>query len=541
MPHSSCACQCHASSRGSERDADTVAYLDKEIKRVEDYAHALRCRRNALLPVARLPPEILCRIFDFHRTGCPPIDTMFNMIGVTQVCSTWRSTARSCASLWTVIHVGLPMLAQECMELAKPFPLSLWYEEDEESEDSLTVKQVFQLLPRCRSIHLSMGANRWRHTFTQLASIPLPYLRDLFMQDLQGSIYMKDFNIPGEHLAPNLSYIRFSGITTLPESLRGSNIRGLKLSGTASTRLLKLPTFIDILASLERLEILELEKSLPFVQRRDHLYTPVGAVRLPNLLLLTVHDSVYNMLTFLKNVIVGLCTKVSLTANNNQYDSIDLFILLERTLAKMDFTPRLPWPTVSISCTGKSLRLVVQREGPAAETSTPKLTIRLDLRDPNGDQVVILRSLFGMVPHMLTLRLAGNVIDMDWWGTERLKNLRTVEATGAVAIHVIQFLKKSSMEASAEEILWPGLCNLDISRGHHSPDDLRALEGALRLREKVVGRRLASLRVRASEVGKVGVDVADLVHGGPEGEKPADGHKAFSDEFSTRKKELVGI
>jgi hypothetical protein len=352
---------------------------------------------------------------------------------------------------------------------------------------------------------------------------------------------MKNLEIPGEHLAPQLSYICFTGIAFSPKLLHGSHIRGLELSDAVSTRLLALSTFLETLASLEQLEMLALEESLPLMQHKDPAYAAVATVRLPRLLLLTVHDVVYRMIAFLNKVDIGLSTNVSLTANNDEYGPIEWRLLLRCTLTRMVLTPRLPWLTVSVSCTGRYLRAIVQREGPAVETSGPMLTIHSKLCNTDDDRYTILMSLFEMVPHMHTLRLAGDAINIDWQDSKGLQSLRTVEATGAAAVHIIQFLIASSMEASAGRVLWPGLCNVDITGGHHSSDDLRGLEDALRLREKVVGRRVASLRVCASEVGEVGADVADLVHGGPEGKKPEDGHKAFSDEFSARMQELVGL
>jgi hypothetical protein len=67
------------------------------------------------------------------------------------------------------------------------------------------------------------------------------------------------------------------------------------------------------------------------------------------------------------------------------------------------------------------------------------------------------------------------------------------------------------------------------------------LEDTLRLREKLTGQRLASLRVCISEAEEVGAGVADLVHGESEGKKLEDGDKAFSDEFSARMKVLAGL
>jgi hypothetical protein len=186
-PHHSCACQYYRSSTGSKHNAETVTSLDEKIKRAKDCVRALNCRRNVLLPIARIPTEIICRIFDIHRNGYPPTKSMLKMLDITQVCSTWRSVTRSCLSLWTDIHVHLPMLAKEGMRLAKPLPLSLWYEETREINHLSMVKQVCKLLPRCRSISLSMCATCWRSASTKLASTPAPYLRGFFLRYQQGS------------------------------------------------------------------------------------------------------------------------------------------------------------------------------------------------------------------------------------------------------------------------------------------------------------------------------------------------------------------
>ncbi|KAF8066680.1 hypothetical protein FPV67DRAFT_1201963 [Lyophyllum atratum] len=64
-----------------------------------------RRRRDAVPPVSRLPPEILCRIFEIARDQ----DEMHNAgpkmcISISQVCSAWRNTAMQFQGMWNFIH-----------------------------------------------------------------------------------------------------------------------------------------------------------------------------------------------------------------------------------------------------------------------------------------------------------------------------------------------------------------------------------------------------------------------------------------------------
>ncbi|KAI0061051.1 hypothetical protein BV25DRAFT_1785934, partial [Artomyces pyxidatus] len=68
---------------------------------------AIATRRNALVPVARLPPEILDRIFAFvaHQTLSVKNSNREDgrWINITHVCRSWRELAMSSHTLWTSI------------------------------------------------------------------------------------------------------------------------------------------------------------------------------------------------------------------------------------------------------------------------------------------------------------------------------------------------------------------------------------------------------------------------------------------------------
>ncbi|KAI0040251.1 hypothetical protein FA95DRAFT_1472499, partial [Auriscalpium vulgare] len=77
---------------------------------------SLHIRRNAYLPVSRLPPEMLAKIFQFlvlldlewTREG-------LGWIAVTHVCASWRAIALGCPSLWTNLTFRLGMEWAETM------------------------------------------------------------------------------------------------------------------------------------------------------------------------------------------------------------------------------------------------------------------------------------------------------------------------------------------------------------------------------------------------------------------------------------------
>ncbi|KAI0343466.1 hypothetical protein BDW22DRAFT_1428064 [Trametopsis cervina] len=136
--------QVQARGRPRTRDASTWVEVDvsrahsPETEKDEDDL-ALRREKNALLPVMRLPIDVLILIFELlpadpdmqglYRTVDP--DSMA-WIAFTQVCQYWRNIALNLPSLWTSIHApGIsPSWCHELLSRSYPLPLHITVHDD---------------------------------------------------------------------------------------------------------------------------------------------------------------------------------------------------------------------------------------------------------------------------------------------------------------------------------------------------------------------------------------------------------------------------
>lgn len=110
-------------SRSGNAPEEQIAY------HVTSAAH-LRARLNALLPIARLPPEILGEIFSFYLLATKAIDSWssqdYRWLVVTHVCHHWREVALNTPGLWTVIAVpGNLERTQAYISRSKQAPLRI--------------------------------------------------------------------------------------------------------------------------------------------------------------------------------------------------------------------------------------------------------------------------------------------------------------------------------------------------------------------------------------------------------------------------------
>ncbi|KAI9444552.1 hypothetical protein H4582DRAFT_1909696 [Lactarius indigo] len=107
--------------------------IDAEIKSLEESILALRLRRNALIPVSSLPPEVIAAIFSCLRLRASTAITiggkpdLLAWLHVAHVCHRWREIALNQAPFWS--HVDFTTLtsagAAEILARAKKAPLHL--------------------------------------------------------------------------------------------------------------------------------------------------------------------------------------------------------------------------------------------------------------------------------------------------------------------------------------------------------------------------------------------------------------------------------
>src|SRR6266849_7559884 len=99
------------------------------ISTIDKFVRSLLTRRNVLVPISLLPPDILARVFHLLVFEKLPLAGIRNLdwIRVTHVCRHWRQVALDDLSLWTEIG-GIPMNAKWISEMlvrAKNAPLDI--------------------------------------------------------------------------------------------------------------------------------------------------------------------------------------------------------------------------------------------------------------------------------------------------------------------------------------------------------------------------------------------------------------------------------
>ncbi|TCD68955.1 hypothetical protein EIP91_009345 [Steccherinum ochraceum] len=93
-----------------QEDNRPIAAVENEISYHAQKLLSLRVQSNRLLPVGRLPPEILSKIFlhcrDVSDTAYFPSNSAYRWTFITHVCHYWREVGLSTPHLWSVIHLG---------------------------------------------------------------------------------------------------------------------------------------------------------------------------------------------------------------------------------------------------------------------------------------------------------------------------------------------------------------------------------------------------------------------------------------------------
>jgi hypothetical protein len=145
-----------------------IDLLDAEIaRRLEAMIVPLRRRRNSLLPMFRLPEELMQLIISFTASqGNEEALRYSDLLTVSQVCYAWRHVTLANKRNWSDIHITYPYLATLFLSRSAPHPIHLsWIHT--KSEEILTsmdgfeervnaFKSVLRHAERIASIHIHM-------------------------------------------------------------------------------------------------------------------------------------------------------------------------------------------------------------------------------------------------------------------------------------------------------------------------------------------------------------------------------------------------
>ncbi|KAJ3540384.1 hypothetical protein NMY22_g4323 [Coprinellus aureogranulatus] len=139
--------------------------LQKRITALEDEARALKNRKNALVPINRLPHEILSTIFQTTKSllkyTYPQPRNRLTWVRVSHVCRYWREVALDAASLWSYLDFPRPdpEFTRLMLQRSKNAPLTVDHRGKVASFQQEAVREALSEPHRLRSAYLSITGN----------------------------------------------------------------------------------------------------------------------------------------------------------------------------------------------------------------------------------------------------------------------------------------------------------------------------------------------------------------------------------------------
>ncbi|KAG2012957.1 hypothetical protein CC2G_009903 [Coprinopsis cinerea AmutBmut pab1-1] len=221
--------------RAARRD-----FIDLRIAELEEEIRKWKSDRNELSDIARLPPEVLSRVFIHYQQLCASLSRIsdfgrilrpFEWTQVTHVSRYWRDTALAFPELWSNIQATTnPRWAQVMFDRAKQAPISLTFSSNSSTRPELAevINDACSQPHRLKGLNV-IGYNDFIRQMLEKLTSPAPNLQTLNLE--YGGLPYVDLgrpSIPNNLLggeAPSLRQLHLSGYqfswaTLLPISSR---------------------------------------------------------------------------------------------------------------------------------------------------------------------------------------------------------------------------------------------------------------------------------------------------------------------------------
>ncbi|KAF4590469.1 hypothetical protein EYR38_009770 [Pleurotus pulmonarius] len=251
-----------------------IVQINDEIRSLEEY------KNNRCLPVSKLPPEVLCAIFEFiAMTIEDNLEPYSELLSATQVCRLWRQVALDSPRIWSFIYCSAtPCLVDIFLERSKSAPLHLLYSEDNVPEN---VQNALSHLYRLKEVDLANCEDEWLARISQGA----PQLESLSL----GTCGKTPVFHPSDNAFPVLQHLELFGFVYTPSVASLTTLRSLTIAAAGIANRSQLPSCVEFLSTLASLPNLsELSLTEAFARLEGPL--PLLSVRLTHLTRLSIWD-----------------------------------------------------------------------------------------------------------------------------------------------------------------------------------------------------------------------------------------------------------
>ncbi|TFK71513.1 hypothetical protein BDN72DRAFT_837563 [Pluteus cervinus] len=394
---------------------ETRAKIDAEILQLRLRILVLSSQRNTLAPIARLPPEVLAKIFvEFHndskisqRMGTPDL--------LTWVCRHWREVAINYPALWSQIGFHHPPSVELYLARSNKLALTISISDlPDNAPPSILV--MLQQLPRIEGLSLSSNTDRCNiDELNRAWDFPAPILETLILDgiDLPSDAF--------QGRIPRLEHIAMSFSNVPLEAPIFSNLTILAIVGPTTG--IALREFLPVLRQSPRLTQLELLDAFDTsADPPDHV--PEGPVVLSGLKLLSIpHEDCMVAVDFLRNLSLPDAVQARITISCTFYAA---------PICSSQLTPRLALghdpdiSTVQIFRPQESLAIILRFQH---ELSPP----------PNLGPLALAHLGLESLQH-LTLDSSSNYPEPLCTLYGRLPQLRIIEVKTFAAISFMSFL-----------------------------------------------------------------------------------------------------
>lgn len=288
-------------------------YIDEHMAAASESARLLRCRRNALAYVTRLPCEILAHIFTYIVSKEDSFMGISNPCGapaclaVTHVCKYWRQVALGCPTLWSFIDGTSAQWLAIMLERSKKVALVVIYN-DPKPLRQCDFEQILSQLPRIKFLQLCPSPSEVDRILDCLSSLPAPLLHTfkfVVFGDPTFARPISDTIFQGE--APQLRSVQLVQCCFSWTSCIFSGLHSLHIG--SSPKRSPLSQILSALRRMPELEVLTLEPQS--FKHADALFVQVPLPRLRRIEL--SNSTIQTATSFFSHLILPVDVKVVLS------------------------------------------------------------------------------------------------------------------------------------------------------------------------------------------------------------------------------------